>query len=322
MRKPWRCGFLAVLAIATSATVLPAQTLDGGMAQIRSDPDQRRPESSTPDTVEENRRKEAEEAARLRELFLRQEKVFISRGELLVEFGTIYTTDTSSDLVSSSGELISARRRARFVDTSVVVRYGLWDGLEADLRVPFVHAEQELDFGSSRTREEDTGIGDVSGSLRYQLTGERGAWPAVVLDVGAKSRTAGDTIRGSGHWSAGGGVTAVKTIDPVAIFGRVGYTATIERDDRDPGDIIEYRLGMGYSLNDRVSVSMQLAGAVVGRFERGGRDVQGSSREIMTLIFATTVLATKRLFVEPTVGVGLTDDTADAFVGLRFPYRF
>jgi len=41
----------------------------------------------------------------------------------------------------------------------------------------------------------------------------------------------------------------------------------------------------------------------------------------MNLFFTTTVLVTKILFVEPLVGVALTDQSFTV-VGLRVPYRF
>jgi len=120
----------------------------------------------------------------------------------------------------------------------------------------------------------------------------------------------------------GGGITLVKSIDPVVFFGRVGYTETLAYGERNNGNIVTYSLGMGFSLNDRVAFNMQVVGALVGQTQLRGQVLDGSSLEIMNLLFSTTILATKKLFLEPIVGIGLTDDAFDTTIGLRIPYRF
>ena len=56
----------------------------------------------------------------------------------------------------------------------------------------------------------------------------------------------------------------LKTIDPVVFFGRIGYVNNFASQSRNLGNIFEYRLGMGFSLNDKVSFNMQLTGAQMG----------------------------------------------------------
>jgi hypothetical protein len=114
----------------------------------------------------------------------------------------------------------------------------------------------------------------------------------------------------------------VKTIDPVVLFGSLGYTATLENGGRDPGDQVDYSLGMGFSLNDRISWSMSLAGTFIMRDEVDGETVPGSKSDIDTLQFGVTIQLARHLFVEPQVGFGLTEDATDFFVGVNIPYRF
>jgi hypothetical protein len=49
---------------------------------------------------------------------------------------------------------------------------------------------------------------------------------------------------------------------------------------------------------------------------------QTSSLEIFSLQFGVTVLVTRRLFVEPVVNFGLTDDAVDVVVGVNIPFQF
>jgi hypothetical protein len=270
--------------------------------------------------LEGDRQREAEDTERLRDIFLRQEKITIKKGEFLVELDVLYSSDSNDVLVSGAGSL--SKVTLRRLETAFVGRYGLLDGLEAVVRFPFfVRGEQETDSGPSRDRVEE-GIGDVSALLRYQLLGERGSIPEVTVDVGAKSPTGDNSLRGTGFWSVGGGVSLVKTIDPVVFFGRLGYFVNLERNGIAPGNGVEYDLGMGFSLNDRVSFTMQLSGASISSTTVHGRRVSGSSQEIIGLFFAATVQITRHLFVEPLVGIGLTKDASDVIIGVKFPYRF
>jgi hypothetical protein len=120
----------------------------------------------------------------------------------------------------------------------------------------------------------------------------------------------------------GGGVSLVKTIDPVVFFGSFGYAAAFEERGVDPSDSMSYSLGAGYSMNDRVSFSTSLSGTITGRTKKNGIERPGSSMDAHSLSFSTTIQLSKHLSIEPYVGFGLTEDASDFAVGLRFPYRF
>ena len=104
-------------------------------------------------------------------------------------------------------------------------------------------------------------------------------------------------------------------MDPVVFFGRLGYTYNFPSQTRKLGHVIEYRVGMGFSLNDRVSFNIQLAGASIGSSSIMGTDSSGpmifstQHVDVMNLIFTTTVQVTRRLFIEPLVGVALTEQS-------------
>jgi Putative MetA-pathway of phenol degradation len=266
--------------------------------------------------------REAEEARRAMDVFLRQEKLLFRQGEFSLELDAFYATDQRDDFVSLDGIRQLSTISTQLVSWSMIARYGLVDSLELDLIIPFGYAEQEIDFGFARSRTDDFGLGDIAGRLRYQVWQESGASPDIILDFDVKSRSGGDTLLGSGHWSVGGSITLVKTLDPVVFFGRLGYLFTLERDGRNPGDQIFYELGMGFSLNDRVSFSMRLDGAAVGRFEVDGSEIPGSSLDILSLQFAVTTRVTRNWFVEPQVRIGLSDDATDAVAGVNLVYRF
>ena len=270
-------------------------------------------------SLEGDRKEEAEEFQESRDLFLRQEKIVFEQGELLLEFSTLYGTNSFS--------LFGQEFKSRTWDNSISLQYGLIDGLQLGLQVPvFVNAVQESNTstkaGVVTTRNEDRGLGDVSGDIRYQLLGEGPGRPDLILDVNVKSNSGGQTLRGSRHWNVGGGLTLVKTLDPAVVFARLGYTETIKRRGFNPGNIVEYRFGFGFSLNDRVSLNTQLSGAFMGRNRERGTQILRSSAEVASVLLATTILIDRHWSVEPVIGAGLTEEANDYTFGLRFPYRF
>lgn len=270
-----------------------------------------------------DRRKEAEEAKRELDQFLRAQKVLFKPGEVQLEFGASYAHEAETSQVSPSTPVFISR----FASANVLMRYGLAEDLEFNFAVPVVYTEQERDtrpFVStdfpSFTPKASVGFGDINWAFRYAALHEGRGLPEVTLNVNAKADT-GDEDRGlgTGHWNVGTAVSLVKTIDPVVFFGSLGYTWTLEQGDADPGDQIPYSIGMGFSLNDRVSVSMAMAGAAIRRTEINGNEIGGSGLDINSLQFTTTVQLAKRVYVEPFVGFGLTDEAADFLVGINVP---
>ncbi|MGH8469433.1 MAG: hypothetical protein ACREVY_10780 [Gammaproteobacteria bacterium] len=296
----------------------------------RSDPEESEAEKG-------DRRKEAEEAKRELDQFLRAQKLLFKPGEVQLEFGASYAHDTAV------GAGFSNRVRFRVASANFLMRYGLAEDLEFNFAVPLVYAERDDDRGLlglirvgtttpfPPTRHAGVGLGDISWALRYAAIHEKGALPEVTLNVNAKSDT-GDEHRalGTGDWNVGTGVSLVKTIDPVVFFGSLGYTWALEEEDVDLGrsisadvdlgDQIPYSIGMGFSLNDRVSFSMAMAGAAIRRAEVNGREIRGSGLDINSFQFMTTVQLAKRVYLEPFVGFGLTDEAPDFLVGINVPF--
>lgn len=276
-----------------------------------------------------DRRKEAEEAKRELDQFLRAQKLIFKPGEVQLEFGAFYAHEAETNQVSPVLPVFNTR----FAGANFRMRYGLAENLEFNFSVPMGYTEQETDIrplGPSFTRKTGVGFGDINWAFRYAAIREEGAIPEVTLNVNAKSDT-GDADRGlgSGFWNVGTGVSLVKTIDPVVFFGSLGYTWTLKQRDVDPGDQIPYSIGMGFSLNDRVSLSMAMAGSAIRHTELtkiNGNEIggagfggAGSGLDINSFQFTATVQLAKRMYLEPFVGFGLTDEAPDFLVGINVP---
>lgn len=292
-----------------------------------------------PSVAEGSRQEEAEDVQRQLDTFLRRQKVLFKRGQLELEFGLTYAQDTTVStcltpeqdrVFCPSGSERVPRRSTRSVDTSLSLSYGIADDLALSLTLPYGYNEFEADFtpfaddtAPQVNHNDHFGVGDVGGSLRYTAWHEKGSIPGITLNLNAKSTTGDDRKRlGTGFWNVGGGISLVKTIDPVVFFGSVGYTAALEEARIDPGDQVSYSFGGGFSLNDRVSVSTSVSGSAVLRTEVNGSEIPGSAQDINSLQFSSTIKLSKALFVEPFVAFGLTKEAGDFAVGINVPYRF
>ena len=194
-----------------------------------------------------DRRKEAEEAKRELDQFLRAQKLLFKPGEVQLEFGASYAHEAETRQVSPSAPVFISRSAS----ANFLMRYGLAEDLEFNFAVPLVYTELERDtrpftfteIGEentplpSFTRETGVGLGDVNWALRYAAIHEARGLPEVTLNVNAKSDT-GDEDRGlgTGDWNVGTGVSLVKTIDPVVLFGSLGYTWTLGTLELEAGD--------------------------------------------------------------------------------------
>lgn len=273
---------------------------------------------------EGHREKEAEELKRLQEFFLRNQSVFIRKGEVIVEFNNFYNHDRRQELVPVGPEGAAVVETTRRIfESSLFARVGIATGLEIDVRVPYlVHATQTTNVGTGDFTTSSTGFGDVAVFLRYQAWYERGIMPSIMFDINGKTRTAQSSLLGTGGYSVGGGMTILKSIDPVYFFARVGYVETLASAGRNLGNSIDYSVGMGFSLNDRVAFNLQYVGALTGQAKINNVAINNSSLEIGGLNFSSTILITKKLFIEPLVGIGMTKDAFDSVIGVRIPYRF
>ncbi len=266
------------------------------------------------------------DAERALDQFLRGQKILFMRGELELEWSTVYSSDSGTNV--RVGGLVFPELTSRSLVNSMLARYAWTDDLEVNLLVPLVYAESDPDSAfldisgqeSAFEEQDDFGLGDIRGGVRYQLWREQDSRPDLALAFYVKSDT-GDDLQGTGNWDVGARTTFVKTMDPVVFFGGFGYTATLESDDLDRGDEVFIQFGTGFSVNDRVSYNLQVVGRAMGKAEFDGQSLDGTDREVVGLQFGTTTLARKNLFFEPFVNVGLTEDAPDVVLGINIPYR-
>ena len=253
--------------------------------------------------------------------------------------------------------------------TEATLRYGLSDDLFFDVSAPYLYRTSTFRSGGAggaanqpvEVTRSDGGIGDLSFGASYQFVRETEKLPNLVLSGRVKFPTGREPYgidfvevdgsegnlqvpsslaTGSGVYGASLGLSALKTLDPMVVFGSVNYFYNFNRDfadiDENPGDqpgrvdvgnALQFGAGLAFALNDKSSISMSYSQRLVerSRLRLEGQDWQrviGSQANVALMNFGATFSLKEAVSLITTVGVGLTDDSPDMVVGMRVPYRF
>jgi hypothetical protein len=254
--------------------------------------------------------------------------------------------------------LIDVTRHDRATLTSTLTaRYGLFDRIEMDFSVPYVAAwslfrlsDKATDANIEDTKAKGHGIGDIRFGIRGQLNQGTDSVASFVAGVGVRIPTGtspyqvarGDQVdqfaelevpTGSGFYSLSPTLSFVYPTEPGVLFGNVHYSWNIERKIKaiqpgtdqpygkiDPGDVIGASLGLGLSLNDKLSISLSYDHSVVLLTRRNGRLVEDAvPLQIGTLGIGATKRRNAKISYSFMIGVGVTDDAPDVNVTLRIP---
>jgi hypothetical protein len=309
-----RCVGIAILLIASLTTVLPSAYAD----QVPPPAEAQKPKPIG---------QKPEDEVDIRKIFLRQSTVLLRPGQLEVEASINYLNN------QAVSPILNARFRQLHIPLSA--RIGLFNRAEGYLTVPVVYAHRTMSFADSGISHQESGIGDISAGLNYEIMRETAKWPDIIasarvgIPTGSKPNELGLSL-GSGHWASSFGVQFIKTADPVALFWGINYTRQFEaryffNDDYhsvNPGEMVGYNFGFGFAANENVSLSAQIAGYYQSGAEADGVKAFGSSSEPASFRSALTYRYSRRTYIEPSVVIGLDDDAADFAIGVSLTHRF
>jgi len=131
---------------------------------------------------------------------------------------------------------------------------------------------------------------------------------------------------GSGFWSVSAGATISKRFDPATIFGSVRYQHVFADEqfghEVKPGSSIEYSHGLGFSLNNALSISGHFAGAIHRNASVDGSVIEGSNSEPLEFVASSALRLSRSARLESNIGFGLNKDAGDAHIGLTLTKDF
>lgn len=268
------------------------------------------------------------------------------------------------DINESHQDILTAAATARF---------GLTNRLEISARLPWVHRKDtavlvplvqnppQSGAGTIDTSTHGSGLGDVEMQARYQVSDARHGLPYMVAELQVIAPTGSDpfglprdalgnakkSATGSGFWAVQPSLTLLMPSDPATLFGVFGYTYNFGRNvnarigdaqiDRvEPGGSPSATIGLGLSLNQRLSMSFAYAHnwqfatksrirpiSIVNGVETLGEPITSKTRDLQIgrLLFGISYRATQQTTLDWIVEVGSTDDAADIRTTFRVPFE-
>jgi hypothetical protein len=200
-----------------------------------------------------------------------------------------------------------------------IARLGVFRDTQLFASFPLFHQKDTIAVLDQEESTTHTETGNVTLGLRHTLLREGLRYPEVILSVEGRIPT------DENSYGVGGGVSLVKTIDPVVLFGSFNYLRTFSREFDDisrlqPEDTFNASLGYAVALNDTLSLSTSVSG--VFTLETEFTNTVLRSRERFSLQVGLTSLLTKGLFIESTVSFDLNEPGDNVTIGVSLPYTF
>jgi Putative MetA-pathway of phenol degradation len=266
-------------------------------------------------------------------LFLREQAVLLQPGQVEADVQLSYIRNDSG----------IQKDRAFALDTAL--RLGLGAGFEGFFAVPLQWRRRQTNIGDQSFIDERFGVGDLQFGLKYSLLTEARYRPAMVLGLSgtapigespyfaprpdlpvADIRNPLINAIGSGHWSIDAGVTLIKSLDPIVLFGGFDYIHSFPAEhfsvDIEPGDRFLGRAGLGFAIDHRSTLGAQVIAQGQRPWRFNGTELLRTENFPITTRLSYTYRFADQNVIEPSVSFGLTDDATDAILGLGFSYRF
>ncbi|WP_290518363.1 transporter [Alcanivorax sp.] len=284
----------------------------------------------------------------LEEVFLAAEKQYslLPSGEMSLNFSANYNyyRDDRIDIAIDENTGNISRFRIEqdaqhAFSSSLSLDYGIWNNLTFNTRLPVSYKyDTQKDVSQAA-------LGDVSFSLRYQpFPVKPGAMNTTLYTT--LSTPTGDSpydinvneevSSGSGYYSVGAGVSASKVIDPVVLFGSLGYTYAFDAsglnqnrggeilNEVQPGDSVNMSMGLAYSLSYEVSLSASYQQSYNFETNFLFEDYTAASEDSTSSVINTSLglRTSSNRIVNLSFGFGLTEDSPDVLLGLSLPIDF
>ena len=111
----------------------------------------------------------------------------------------------------------------------------------------------------------------------------------------------------------------------MVLYGGAGYVHVFERTVNaiavQPGDRIHGNFGVGFAINDEVTIS----GAIMGEHQfataLNQQKVVGSALDPVSINTGVTLRLSKNQYLDPSVTFGVTEDANDVLLGLSWSLK-
>lgn len=266
--------------------------------------------------------------------FLTGSSVLLAPGQYELDFGVSYKQSRDSAPLPGVGYFQMASYSARQATFDATLRGGLASGLEGWLMVPYTYSSVEQISSNYYVRDQSSRhMGDVSFGLQYQLKEEDAKSPAVSMTLGVSAPTGEMRYRapdetwqnplnsGSGHWVVSPGLAFVRSADPAILFGGASVSYAFRRNidgyNVQPGWSSSFYFGVGYALNEKLSLGTRFSYTYLSTMEVDGQKIYGSDKDPMSLSMSASYRFADKWIVTPMLTFNLNHDGGAPFVTLR-----
>jgi hypothetical protein len=273
--------------------------------------------------------------------FLREFTVLLEPGESQFDIGVDYLLSEGDFpiVLTSSGEVVGVEDvefRIRELTVPMQYRFGVLKRVQAFVGGAVGWSNVQASIPTFEEFENDGGFGDLDFGATVQLVDGNAEKPHMLATVSATAPTGGDPFGaslvlaptapalGQGFWSIAGRVLCIHSYDPLVFFYGVGGEQFFAREfnnvEIEPGTSWNYSFGLGFSVNERVTLSTRFLGSYVEELRVNRERRLGTNAEPMTIRMAATIAKPKKRLVEPFVEFGLTESAAQSYFGVTWTF--
>ena len=280
--------------------------------------------------------------------------------------GLEYTQTTNNQFVYEGvaiipginiGQITATTDDRSIISAVADIRYGVFDHLEVEARVPYTFAEDRATVLSQGPNSSGTqslylskhGVGDIQFAGRYQINDGLDDWPVFVANAVVKTDTglgpydvaynsagvAEGVAIGSGFWALQGGFSILKVSDPAILYASANYIYQIPKDinktiggeyvgNVDPSNAVSAAFGFGFAVNSTFSFSLGYEHSYVfpQETEVGGMQQSTTSLEVGALTFGIAYRLAPNVSLNSNFEFGVTHDAPNMHWVLTLPISF
>ena len=262
---------------------------------------------------------EAPEERTAEDVFLRGNRVLLERGDVVVDVGQFYARSDAMQLLGVGGLAGLGTLEQTALTTLLVARVGVMSETEVFVSTSFSRQDRRELLGNVTVASSDRAdVGGTAIGIRRTVLHEGVGRPDVVLTLNGQLPT------GNGARAVGGGVIVVKSIDPVVLFASGNYVHPLAARSSggvrsSPPDTVDVSMGYGLGLNDTLAISMGVGGVFA---TAGGEPGTSRPASVFSVRFGLTTSIAPRLYLEPSVSLGLSGPGHRFAIGVTMPFAF
>ncbi len=266
--------------------------------------------------------------------FLTGSTVLLAPGQYQFEMGLDYRQNRDFYPIPNDGYFQNHSYSARMLRFDSTLRAGISEGIETFISIPFTYTYIEQVSSNAWVRDTyEWDVADVSTGIQYQLVEESNLYPAISASLSISAPTGKkhyytfeddwlDPLNnGSGHWVVSPGLSFARTTDPAIIYGGFSYSYSVKEDIDgylvEPGWGASIYYGIGFALNDSLSIGSRFVYSYTSTMNVDDVKVQGSDKDAMDVAFSASYRFSESWVLTPQLVFSLNDDAGTSFISFR-----